>query len=72
MPKSDTMVKQYALRYLLLIGFLWTGRVLAQKPGGDSTRIPAFLIALENGVHFSNTDLKPDKPLLLVYFSPTC
>jgi len=66
------MPKQYILSCILLTGCLWASRVLAQQSSPDSAAIPPFLIALENGVHFSKAQLKPDKPFLLVYFSPTC
>ncbi|TDX00602.1 TlpA family protein disulfide reductase [Dinghuibacter silviterrae] len=64
--------------YTLLIALLlWAGKGLAQMPPpeapvADSTMIPNFTIVLADGRHVTKGDLDPHKPVMIVYYSPTC
>lgn len=41
-------------------------------PGSDSAHIPNFTIVLPDGRHLTKADLNPHKPVMIVYYSPTC
>ncbi|HTJ12867.1 MAG TPA: redoxin domain-containing protein [Dinghuibacter sp.] len=41
-------------------------------PGSDSAHIPDFMIALADGKHLTRADLDKSKPVMIVYYSPTC
>lgn len=41
-------------------------------PGADSAHIPDFMIALADGKHLTRADLDKTKPVMIVYYSPTC
>ncbi len=54
---------------LCLVGFFIYMQLLAQ--GGNSTIAP-FKIRLTNGAGYTYQQLAKNKPVILVYFSPTC
>lgn len=61
------------LAALLLLGCRTTAQVPpAAAPGTDSAHIPQFTIVLASGRHFTKADLDPHKPVMIVYYSPTC
>ena len=68
-------MKVFLLSIALAIGATVTAQVPpapGAAPGSDSTHIPDFMIALADGRHFTRADLDKTKPVLIVYYSPTC
>lgn len=64
-------------RKLLVVMVLCMGKGMAQTPPAvspvaDSTTIPNFTIVLGDGKHLTKADLNPHKPVMMVYYSPTC
>jgi cytochrome oxidase Cu insertion factor (SCO1/SenC/PrrC family) len=63
---------------MVLVLVCYGTRALAQNPplgvppGTDSAHIPNFTIVLADGRHFTKADLNPHKPVMIVYYSPTC
>src|SRR5215217_972241 len=55
-------------RLLLILTVFLSIHGAAQLPA----RIPPFKIALEDGQIFSATDMKKDRPFILIYFAPEC
>jgi hypothetical protein len=68
------------MRCFLLSIALWVSAAVSAQappaaaavPGADSAHIPDFMIALADGRHLSRADLDKTKPVMIVYYSPTC
>jgi cytochrome oxidase Cu insertion factor (SCO1/SenC/PrrC family) len=61
---------------LLALMMLSTGGFAQQPPApaavADSATIPNFTIVLADGRHVTKANLDPHKPVMIVYYSPTC
>jgi thioredoxin-related protein len=62
--------QKFSVKYCLLI----TGLLLSTSLLNAQTKktVPPFEIELTGGKGFTSKDLKADKQLMLIYFSPTC
>lgn len=63
------MCKKKIFAFLLLVCISFTA---FSQTGTFKKSVPPFYIELTNSKHLQPTDLQKNKPLMLIYFSPTC
>jgi thioredoxin-related protein len=65
-----TIMKKLLLFFSLIIAVGCTQAQIVNKQ--DITKIPPFKILRPDSTYFTPADLKKDKPVMIIYFSPDC
>jgi thioredoxin-related protein len=65
-----TIMKQFFLSILALVAI--TGCTLAQNQNPKIQNLPIYHILTTDSVNVTSAKLKPNKPVMIIYFSPDC